>query len=230
MRRFNYLLWLSDPQWSAEVFAGSPATTLFRDDQIAAAKSGVESGVSASAARQYAKQTATALSRGQFLASLRLPGRDEYLACARRRRAIGRSWATDAERRAEKGFGQVARNQQAVWRGEAKGRLHAQFGLGVGWDKLAKRRRPTKTECEVRTWWARASQARWSHPTTILAPPPAGSWAARPKTSARRVSFARGMIEDHDDAPVAAGADQAAETLLELQDRFGQLIVAKRTK
>ena len=29
---------------------------------------------------KYAKQTATTLSRGQFLASLRLPGRDEYLA------------------------------------------------------------------------------------------------------------------------------------------------------
>ena len=35
-------------------------------------------------------------------------------------------------------------------------------------------------------------------------------------------------IENHDDAPVAAGANQAAETLLELQDRLGQLIVAKR--
>jgi multiple sugar transport system substrate-binding protein len=76
---FQLLLWLSDPQWSAPVFAGSPSTTLFRSDQMAAAKSWVESGVSASAARQYTKQTAAALSRGQFLASLRLPGRAEYL-------------------------------------------------------------------------------------------------------------------------------------------------------
>ena len=77
---FELLLWLSDPQWSAQVFAGSPATTLFRSDQIAAAKSWVASGVSTSAARQYAEQTSAALSRGQFLASLRLPGRAEYLA------------------------------------------------------------------------------------------------------------------------------------------------------
>ncbi len=77
---FELLLWLSDPQWSAQIFAGSPATTLFRTDQIPAAKSWVESGVSNSAARQYAEQTSAALSRGQFLASLRLPGRAEYLA------------------------------------------------------------------------------------------------------------------------------------------------------
>jgi ABC-type glycerol-3-phosphate transport system substrate-binding protein len=77
---FQLLLWLSDPQWSAQVFAGSPATTLFRNDQIAAAKNWVESGVSTSATRQYAQQTAATLSRGQFLASLRVPGRAEYLA------------------------------------------------------------------------------------------------------------------------------------------------------
>lgn len=77
---FQLLLWLSDPQWSAQVFAGSPATTLFRSDQIAAAKSWVESSVTAPATQQYAKQTAVTLSRGQFLASLRLPGRAEYLA------------------------------------------------------------------------------------------------------------------------------------------------------
>jgi multiple sugar transport system substrate-binding protein len=77
---FQLLLWLSDPQWSAQVFAGSPATTLFRTDQVVAAKNWVEGGVSASAARQYAQQAAAALSRDQFLASLRLPGRAEYLA------------------------------------------------------------------------------------------------------------------------------------------------------
>ena len=77
---FELLLWLSDPQWSTQIFASSPATTLFRADQISAAKSWVEDGVSTSAARQYAEQTSAALSRGQFLASLRLPGRAEYLA------------------------------------------------------------------------------------------------------------------------------------------------------
>ena len=77
---FQLLLWLAEPQWSTQVFAGSPATTLFRNDQTAMAKNWVESDVSAAAARQYAQQTATTLSRGQFLDSLRLPGRDEYLA------------------------------------------------------------------------------------------------------------------------------------------------------
>jgi ABC-type glycerol-3-phosphate transport system substrate-binding protein len=77
---FQLLLWLSDPQWSTQVLAGSPATTLFRDDQAAAAEHWVESGVSASAAKLYAAQTRTTLSRGQFLASLRLTGRAEYLA------------------------------------------------------------------------------------------------------------------------------------------------------
>jgi multiple sugar transport system substrate-binding protein len=77
---FELLLWLSDPQWSAQVFAGSPATTLFRTDQLAAAKHWVESEVSTTAARQYAEQTSAALSRGEFLASFRLPGRAEYLA------------------------------------------------------------------------------------------------------------------------------------------------------
>jgi len=77
---FQLLLWLSDPQWSTRVFAGSPATTLFRSDQMVAVKSWVENGVSASAARQYAQQTAAALSRNQFLAPLHLSGRGEYLA------------------------------------------------------------------------------------------------------------------------------------------------------
>ena len=81
-----------------QVFAGSPATTLFRSDQIAAAKSWVESGISASAARQYAEQTAATLSRSQFLASLRLPGRAEYLRRAGRCRSSSRARAADADR------------------------------------------------------------------------------------------------------------------------------------
>ena len=77
---FEFLLWLTDPQWASQVFAASPATTLFRRSQVASPKAWVESTVSATAARQYAEQTAETLSRRQFLASLRLPGRAEYLA------------------------------------------------------------------------------------------------------------------------------------------------------
>ena len=77
---FKLLLWLADPQWGSQVFAASPATTLFRRSQVASAKAWVESSVSATAARQYAEQTVETLSRRQFLASLRVPGRADYLA------------------------------------------------------------------------------------------------------------------------------------------------------
>jgi ABC-type glycerol-3-phosphate transport system substrate-binding protein len=77
---FELLLWLTDPQWSSQVFAASPATTLFRSGQVASPTAWVESSVSATAAREYAEQTATTLARPQFLASLRIPGRDAYLA------------------------------------------------------------------------------------------------------------------------------------------------------
>ena len=77
---FELLLWLTDPQWGSQVFAASPATTLFRRSQVASPKAWVENNVSATAARQYAEQTAETLSRRQFLASLRMPGRAEYLA------------------------------------------------------------------------------------------------------------------------------------------------------
>jgi multiple sugar transport system substrate-binding protein len=77
---FELLLWLADPQWGSQVFAASPATTLFRRSQVAAPKAWVENNVSATAARQYAEQTAETLSRRQFLASLRIPGRADYLA------------------------------------------------------------------------------------------------------------------------------------------------------
>ena len=77
---FELLLWLTEPQWSSQVFAASPATTLFRRSQVGSAKAWVESNVSASAARQYAEQTAETLSQRQFLASFRMPGRADYLA------------------------------------------------------------------------------------------------------------------------------------------------------
>jgi multiple sugar transport system substrate-binding protein len=77
---FRFLLWLTEPRWSGEVFAASSATTLFRTTQVDAAKRWVDRDVTATAARQYAQQTARALSRPQFLASLRIPGRARYLA------------------------------------------------------------------------------------------------------------------------------------------------------
>jgi multiple sugar transport system substrate-binding protein len=77
---FQLLFWLTDPQWSSQVFAASPATTLFRRSQVLSPKAWVEGNVSAMAAKQYAERTAETLARRQFLASLRIPGRAEYLA------------------------------------------------------------------------------------------------------------------------------------------------------
>ncbi|MGO9111058.1 MAG: ABC transporter substrate-binding protein [Thermoguttaceae bacterium] len=77
---FELLLWLTDSRWGSQVFAASPATTLFRRSQVVSPKAWVENSVSPTAARQYAEQTAETLSRQQFLASLRLPGRADYLA------------------------------------------------------------------------------------------------------------------------------------------------------
>jgi ABC-type glycerol-3-phosphate transport system substrate-binding protein len=77
---FQLLLWLADPPWGSQVFSVSPSTTLFRRPQAVSPKAWVDSGVSTTAARQYAEQTAESLSRRQFLAALRLPGRADYLA------------------------------------------------------------------------------------------------------------------------------------------------------
>jgi multiple sugar transport system substrate-binding protein len=77
---FELLLWLTNHEWASRVFAASPATTLFRSGQVAEPAAWVESNVSAVAARQYAEQTAETLSRRQYLAALRIPGRAEYLA------------------------------------------------------------------------------------------------------------------------------------------------------
>ena len=77
---FQLLFWLTDPQWSSQVFAASPATTLFRRAQVLSPKAWVEGNVSATAAKQYAEQTAETLARRQFLAALRIPGRADYLA------------------------------------------------------------------------------------------------------------------------------------------------------
>jgi ABC-type glycerol-3-phosphate transport system substrate-binding protein len=77
---FELLFWLTDPQWCSQVFAASPATTFFRRSQVATARAWVESSASATAARQYAEQTAETLARRQFLAGLRIPGRTDYLA------------------------------------------------------------------------------------------------------------------------------------------------------
>lgn len=76
---FRLLLWLSGKQFSRQVCASSPATTLFRRGHLKSPQKWVEVPVSPVAARQYGSVTEAALQREQWLAAPRIPGRPEYL-------------------------------------------------------------------------------------------------------------------------------------------------------
>ena len=77
---FELLLWLSDPQWSAQVFAGSPATTHFRSDQLGESKHWVESEVSNSA-HQYAEQTSASPFRQGAIPRITSSARPNRVSC-----------------------------------------------------------------------------------------------------------------------------------------------------
>jgi multiple sugar transport system substrate-binding protein len=77
---FQLLLWLSDSQMSPQISAASPATTLFRQSNLASSSQWVEKPVSATAAVKYGGATEAALRHEQWVGALRLPGRAEYLA------------------------------------------------------------------------------------------------------------------------------------------------------
>lgn len=76
---FQLLLWLSDPQWSKQVSAASPATTLFRRSHLKDAGKWVDEAVPLEDAISYAGRVEQALSRQQSLSMLRIPGWAEYL-------------------------------------------------------------------------------------------------------------------------------------------------------
>jgi multiple sugar transport system substrate-binding protein len=76
---FRLLFWLSDEQ-SVQVCPASPATTLFRKQQLESPQSWVEAPMPRAAAARYAEITDETLSGPQWLFPLRLPGRDKYLA------------------------------------------------------------------------------------------------------------------------------------------------------
>lgn len=71
---------LSGREWGATVFAGSPATTLYRNSQRKDVAAWVEPPVSAAASTKYAELVAEMYSGGDALTALRIPGRDRYLA------------------------------------------------------------------------------------------------------------------------------------------------------
>jgi ABC-type glycerol-3-phosphate transport system substrate-binding protein len=76
---FALLVWLSDDQNSPQVCPVSESTTLFRNSHLDKPQVWTEKQVSALAAAQYARLTATALG-GETWLGLRIPGREEYLA------------------------------------------------------------------------------------------------------------------------------------------------------
>jgi multiple sugar transport system substrate-binding protein len=76
---FALLAWLSDGKNSLQISPVSSTTTLFRKSHLEKPQLWTEQGLTPSAAEQYAKSTATVLSREAWL-DFRLPGRDEYLA------------------------------------------------------------------------------------------------------------------------------------------------------
>ena len=134
---FELLLWLADPQWGSQVFAGSPATTLYCRSQVGSPKAWVESSVSATAARQYAEQTAETLSRRQFLASLRVPGRADYLAAldeAVQAAVLGKQKPAAALKGAAEKWREISRRFGVR---TATGRVYAQFGVAVSRKRIA---------------------------------------------------------------------------------------------
>jgi ABC-type glycerol-3-phosphate transport system substrate-binding protein len=77
---FELLAALSGTQWSPQVSATSPATTLFRTSHLTAPREWVERPMDQAAARDYATLASEALSRQDYVAALPLPGRSRYLA------------------------------------------------------------------------------------------------------------------------------------------------------
>jgi ABC-type glycerol-3-phosphate transport system substrate-binding protein len=77
---FRLLCWLSGDQWSSQISAASPATTLFRRSHLDKPGRWVEPQIAPDAAKQYAEIVATSLSRPRWIACPTIPGAAEYLA------------------------------------------------------------------------------------------------------------------------------------------------------
>jgi len=74
------LLRISGAEWSEHISPHSPATTLFRTSQMAAAASWMDEEFEAATAGQYAELLRQAHRQGLWLCSVRIPGRARYLA------------------------------------------------------------------------------------------------------------------------------------------------------
>jgi multiple sugar transport system substrate-binding protein len=77
---FRLLCWLSGDQWSSQICAASPATTLFRRTHFDKPGRWIEPEIAPDAAKQYAEIVAASLSRLQWIACPRIPGAADYMA------------------------------------------------------------------------------------------------------------------------------------------------------
>jgi multiple sugar transport system substrate-binding protein len=75
-----HVLALLSGTWSREVAPQSSATTVYRESHIAAPGDWYPIGADAQAAQSYAEAAEQAFSRGAWMFSPRIPGRDRYLA------------------------------------------------------------------------------------------------------------------------------------------------------
>jgi multiple sugar transport system substrate-binding protein len=74
------IAWLSGPRWSAAVASRSPMTTLFRDSHLKDAQQWCDLSFSPAEAEAYGETIQRALERSNFLAALRIPAADQYMA------------------------------------------------------------------------------------------------------------------------------------------------------
>jgi len=77
---WRLLLWLSGPQFGAQIGRSSPATTMFRRSHLADPRGWVEPAMGPEDAAAYGRLLEEVLSGRQSMFALRIPGRPEYLA------------------------------------------------------------------------------------------------------------------------------------------------------
>jgi multiple sugar transport system substrate-binding protein len=88
-----HVLALLSGTWSRDVATQSRATTLFRESHVASPGDWYPEGADAGAAQSYAEAAEQSLSRGVWMFSPRIPGRDRYLAALDEavRQALGKN-------------------------------------------------------------------------------------------------------------------------------------------
>jgi len=77
---FAALVWISGKEWSGQIAPYSPATTFYRTAHLSSPEKWVDAQTDLTAARQYAALSARLQTSPSALVSLRIPGRQRYMA------------------------------------------------------------------------------------------------------------------------------------------------------